>query len=222
MLPIPNAATAVRNAKSTPSHFCRSPRSRTYIGPPAIRPEGVTIRYFTASNASLYFVAMPNTPVSHIQSTAPGPPAATAVATPTMLPVPIVAARAVVRAPNWLTSPFPSDERPREIRIPLPIYLWMNRRRKVRTMCVPNRRMSRGYPQIRSLRFWRKSSTDSITEPDFWWMGLVDMSTKNREKPSEMQCGHAGLRRIGPLCATFRSSRASKGVVRSFPVDHDG
>ena len=51
---------------------------------------------------------MPNTPVSHIQSTAPGPPAATAVATPTMLPVPIVAASAVVSAPNWLTSPSPS------------------------------------------------------------------------------------------------------------------
>jgi len=32
----------------------------------------------------------------------------TAVATPTMFPVPIVAASAVVSAPNWLTSPVPS------------------------------------------------------------------------------------------------------------------
>jgi hypothetical protein len=44
-------------------------------------------------------VAIPKMPVSHIQRTAPGPPAATAVATPTMLPVPIVAASAVVSAP---------------------------------------------------------------------------------------------------------------------------
>ena len=75
------------------------------------------IRYFTASSASAYLVAMPKTPVSHIQSTAPGPPAATAVATPTMLPVPIVAASAVVSAPNWLTSPSPSAERWNERRI---------------------------------------------------------------------------------------------------------
>ena len=74
-------------------------------------------RYLTASTASAYFVAMPNTPVSHIQSTAPGPPAATAVATPTMLPVPIVAASAVVSAPNWLTSPSPSFVPAKEIRM---------------------------------------------------------------------------------------------------------
>ena len=48
---------------------------------------------------------MPNTPVSHIQNTAPGPPAMIAVATPTMEPVPIVPAKAVTSAPNWLTSP---------------------------------------------------------------------------------------------------------------------
>ena len=43
-------------------------------------------------------VAMPNTPVSQHQSTAPGPPRAMAVPTPMMLPVPMVEARAVVRA----------------------------------------------------------------------------------------------------------------------------
>lgn len=80
------------------------PRSSTYIGPPAIAPEGVATRYFTASRASEYFVAMPNTPVSHIHSSAPGPPAAIAVETPTMLPVPIVAASAVVSAANGDTS----------------------------------------------------------------------------------------------------------------------
>ncbi len=132
MLPMPNAATAVSSANTTPSHLIRSPRSSTYIGPPAIAPDGVVTRYFTASSASPYFVAIPNTPVSHIHSTAPGPPAATAVATPTMLPVPIVAASAVASAPNWLTSPVPSAERPSEIRIPLPMNRWMNRSRTVR------------------------------------------------------------------------------------------
>lgn len=38
-------------------------------------------------------------------STAPGPPSDIAVATPMMLPVPIVAANDVARAANWLTSP---------------------------------------------------------------------------------------------------------------------
>jgi len=59
-------------------------------------------------------------PVSHTQRTAPGPPAATAVATPTMLPVPMVAASAVVSAPKWLTSPSPSAVRSNESRIAVP------------------------------------------------------------------------------------------------------
>ena len=94
------------------------PRSRTYIGPPAIEPFGVVTRYLMASTASAYFVAIPKTPVSQIQRTAPGPPAATAVATPTMFPVPIVAASAVVSAPKWLTSPSPSRSRCSESRMP--------------------------------------------------------------------------------------------------------
>ena len=43
---------------------------------------------------------MPSSADTHIQKTAPGPPAATAVATPTMLPVPSVAANAAVSAPK--------------------------------------------------------------------------------------------------------------------------
>jgi hypothetical protein len=50
---------------------------------------------------------MPNTPVNHIHKTAPGPPSDTAVATPTIFPVPTVAARAVIWAPKWLISPLP-------------------------------------------------------------------------------------------------------------------
>jgi len=52
----------------------------------------------TARNASEYLDAMPSRPVTHIQNSAPGPPTPMAVATPTMLPTPTVAASAVVSA----------------------------------------------------------------------------------------------------------------------------
>ena len=48
---------------------------------------------------------MPKKAATSIQKSAPGPPVPIAVATPTMLPVPIVAERAVQSAPNELTSP---------------------------------------------------------------------------------------------------------------------
>ena len=63
------------------------------------------VRNRTPRNASEYFDAIPSTPVTHIQNSAPGPPIPIAVATPTMLPVPTVAASAVVRAWNWEMSP---------------------------------------------------------------------------------------------------------------------
>src|SRR5574344_204092 len=90
---------------NTASHFILRPLSKAYIGPPSMVPLFVLTLYFTASKPSEYFVAMPKTPVIQHHRTAPGPPRATAVATPTILPVPIVAAREVARAPNWLTSP---------------------------------------------------------------------------------------------------------------------
>ena len=49
---------------------------------------------------------MPKKAATHIQKTAPGPPKQMAAETPAMLPVPIVAARAVQRAWNWETLPF--------------------------------------------------------------------------------------------------------------------
>ena len=67
------------------------------------------LRNFTASRPSEYLVAMPNKAATHIQNIAPGPPATTAVATPTMLPVPMVAESAVHRAPNDDTSPVASS-----------------------------------------------------------------------------------------------------------------
>lgn len=52
---------------------------------------------------------MPKNAASHIQKRAPGPPAQIAVATPTMLPVPMVAESAVQSAPKLETSPAPSS-----------------------------------------------------------------------------------------------------------------
>ena len=82
MLPIPKAATAVNRANKIPAQRAFKPRSRTNIGPPDISPRLFWMRYFTASRASEYLVAMPKTPVNHIQNTAPGPPMSTAPATP--------------------------------------------------------------------------------------------------------------------------------------------
>ena len=104
--PMPNAAIAVNKAKRNPILRQPKPRSNVYIGPPCMRPLSDFTLYFIASKASEYFVEMPKTPVNQHQNTAPGPPNATAVATPMMFPVPIVAARAVASAPNCDTSPF--------------------------------------------------------------------------------------------------------------------
>ena len=56
------------------------------------------MRYFMASAISAYLVAIPSTDDTHIQNTAPGPPANSAPVTPAMFPVPTVPANAVVIA----------------------------------------------------------------------------------------------------------------------------
>jgi len=111
----------VKTAKQIPIHFDLRPRLMTYIGPPAKCPLCVLILYLMESTASAYLVAIPNTPVSHIHRTAPGPPRAMAVATPTIFPVPIVAASAVVSAPKCPTSPRPSELFRKDRRIAFPI-----------------------------------------------------------------------------------------------------
>src|SRR5699024_1895464 len=61
-----------------------------------------------AKNPSAYLDAIPTRPVIHIQNRAPGPPMWMAVATPTILPVPTVAANAVASASYWVMSAVPS------------------------------------------------------------------------------------------------------------------
>ena len=132
VLPMPKEARAAKRAKRMASHFQPSPFSRAYIGPPSILPLRVFTRYFTASSPSAYLVEIPNTPVSQHQSTAPGPPRAMAVATPMMLPVPMVAARAVARAPNCDTSPVASLSLFTESLMALNIFRCGKRKRMVR------------------------------------------------------------------------------------------
>ena len=56
-------------------------------------------------------VDMPRRPDTHIQNTAPGPPETMAVATPPMLPTPMVLAMAVQAAAKPETVPAPSPFR---------------------------------------------------------------------------------------------------------------
>ena len=162
-LPMPNEAQTVNMQKSTANHFACSPRSKAYMGPPAILPVGLRTRYFTASNPSAYFVAMPNTPVSQHQNTAPGPPSVMAVATPMMLPVPMVAARAVANAPNWLTSPFADESDLTDRRMAVSSLRCGNRNRMVMNTWVPSRMMTMGHPQRKSLHDLMSALRDSMT-----------------------------------------------------------
>src|SRR5699024_3478088 len=86
--PIPKEANPANTAnimpRTFPSFFHLSPRERAYMAPPCILPSFFFTLYLTAIRDSEYFVAIPKTPDSQHQSTAPGPPKAMAVPTPTI------------------------------------------------------------------------------------------------------------------------------------------
>ena len=110
-LPIPKAATAAKKAKSqprtAPNFLFLKAFFMVYMGPPAISPCSLLSLYFTASIHSENLVVRPKQALISIQTRAPGPPETMAVATPTILPVPIVAANAVVKAAKGEISPSP-------------------------------------------------------------------------------------------------------------------
>ena len=81
----------------------------TYIGPPCSSPALSRPRCITASEQVKNLVAMPITAVTHIQKMAPGPPMVMARATPPMLLVPMVPAKADAKAWKWLSRPGPSS-----------------------------------------------------------------------------------------------------------------
>ena len=129
------------------------------MGPPEALPFSSITRYFTASTPSAYLVAIPKKAASHIQNKAPGPPALTAVATPTMLPVPTVAAKAVHKAWKLLISP-------------LPVFLaakisfkaigsfttWSKPKRTVSNTPVPIKSTNKGTPHTKPLMVFKKSN----------------------------------------------------------------
>lgn len=65
------------------------------MGPDIHAPSFPLCLYRIPSSVSPYAVAIPMNADTHIQKIAPGPPASSAVATPAILPVPMVAASAV-------------------------------------------------------------------------------------------------------------------------------
>ena len=119
------------------------------MAPPSMLPLWSFTRYFTAAKVSEYLVAIPKTPVIHIQNTAPGPPAMMAVPTPTMLPVPMVADRAVHKAPNWLMSPGASGSLVTDSLMAVGSFRWMNPVRKVKKMWLPSSSTSIGGPHTK-------------------------------------------------------------------------
>src|SRR5690606_27563077 len=82
-----------------------SPRRTTYIGPPCGSLGSDRSRNSIACVTSVILSAMPITPTTHIQKSAPGPPSEIAIATPAMLPRPTVAESAVDSAWKWLIAP---------------------------------------------------------------------------------------------------------------------
>ena len=68
-------------------------------------------RYRWPKMISQALVDMPRSPDTHIQNTAPGPPETMAVATPPILPTPMVLAMAVQAAAKPETVPAPSPLR---------------------------------------------------------------------------------------------------------------
>ena len=65
--------------------------STTYMGPPCGLSGSEVSRVSIDCVTSVIFNAMPRNPITHIQKTAPGPPMATARATPAIFPRPTVA-----------------------------------------------------------------------------------------------------------------------------------
>ena len=108
---------------------------------------------------------------------APGPPSEIAVATPMMLPVPIVAAKDVANAPNWLMSPDESESLVKDIFIAVKIFRCGNFSATVKNRWVPKRRIIVGHPH---------NASDSFAEKD----------TRSKERSEK----HAIVLILGYLC----------------------
>ena len=93
-----NSQPAARPTPAQRGFSSASPLATTHMGPPWGAPPASMLRYSMDKVTSVSLRAMPIRPTTHIQKIAPGPPRATAMATPPMLPSPTVADSAVDRA----------------------------------------------------------------------------------------------------------------------------
>ena len=158
MSPMPREARTVKRAKrkarAPPSRFHRRAAHMVYMGPPRISPPASRWRYLTASRHSAHLEERPKRAEISIHTKAPGPPATKAVATPTMFPVPMVAASVVIRAEKGDTSPAPPalarESRPRTLFSAQPRFRQGRKRvRRVRKTPVPISSTSIPGPQTR-------------------------------------------------------------------------
>ena len=121
-------------------------------GPPVIVPSALTLRYLCPRKTSAHLSAMPKNPKTIIQKTAPGPPFETATATPTMEPVPIVAAIEDISALNGVISSldcFPLNFPRRISNACFTPKMFMNLRRIVKkTLTAPSHKITNGTPKI--------------------------------------------------------------------------
>jgi hypothetical protein len=122
-------------------------------------------------------VAIPRKPAIQHHNTAPGPPNEIAVATPMILPVPIVAAKDVANAPNWLMSPDESESLVKDNFIAVKIFRCGNFSATVKNRWVPKRRIIVGHPH---------NASDSFAEKD----------TRSKERSEK----HAIVLILGYLC----------------------
>ena len=188
------------------------------MAPPCILPSGVRTRYLTAMRDSAYLVAMPNTPAIQHQNTAPGPPRKMAVPTPTMLPVPMVDARAVVRAWNWLTSPGASGSRVMDSLMPVQVLRWMTPVRTVMNTWVPKSRTIMGRPQMKSSSQLMKLMMISTRSPLFslvyWFCSSHFFSCSAMAEFPLSSCWACcwRYRRTSPLPADFSERRFLKSL----------
>ena len=68
------------------------------MGPPETEPSSLNLLYLTAKVASINLMDIPSNAPKNIQKAAPAPPIEIEIATPAILPIPIVPERAVAKA----------------------------------------------------------------------------------------------------------------------------
>ena len=104
-------------------HFGPRPLVIIYIGPPCTSPLSSVPLNIIAEEPSKNLVAIPTIALTHIQKIAPGPPIVRAIATPAILPIPTVAAIALISASKELICPDLDESVERRDFIALPKYL---------------------------------------------------------------------------------------------------